>query len=106
MARHDGTPNTFWGFGDPHGDLDVDNWPDAPDQDDDPTGDAGLADDEPVDGYETPAYDLGPQTESFTIDLSDLDPAPVPPPVTPAVPPPPVAQAPAAAQPPAAQPPA
>jgi MinD-like ATPase involved in chromosome partitioning or flagellar assembly len=73
MAEHDGTPNGYVPAR--HPSHDEDSWRDAPDERPEAGVDDEFADLDEIDArylrtLATPSYDLGPQTDSFVVDLT------------------------------------
>jgi MinD-like ATPase involved in chromosome partitioning or flagellar assembly len=73
MAEHDGNPNGF--FADHHHPGEQDGWREAPEELTDTATDDEFADLDEIDArylrtLATPSFDLGPQTDSFTLDLA------------------------------------
>jgi MinD-like ATPase involved in chromosome partitioning or flagellar assembly len=73
MAEHDATPNGYVPAR--HPSHDEDSWHDAPDEHSDAGPDDEFADLDEIDArylrtLATPSFDLGPQTDSFVVDLS------------------------------------
>lgn len=71
MAEHEGNPDGY--FAEHHPPAE-DSWPDAPDEPADAAADDEFADLDEIDArylrtLATPSFDLGPQTDSFVIDL-------------------------------------
>jgi MinD-like ATPase involved in chromosome partitioning or flagellar assembly len=76
MAEHEGNPNGF--FAD-HPPAEEDSWQDAPDEHSDAASDDEFADLDEIDArylrtLATPSFDLGPQTDSFVVDLTAGEP--------------------------------
>ena len=73
MAEHDGTPNGYVPARHPA--HDEDSWHDAADERTEAGTDDEFADLDEIDArylrtLATPSYDLGPQTDSFVVDLT------------------------------------
>jgi MinD-like ATPase involved in chromosome partitioning or flagellar assembly len=76
MAEHEGNPNGF--FAEQHPPSEEDSWQDPPDERPEAATDDEFADLDEIDArylrtLATPSFDLGPQTDSFVIDLDSAD---------------------------------
>jgi MinD-like ATPase involved in chromosome partitioning or flagellar assembly len=71
-----GNPNGY--YGEPHPPAEEDSWHDAPDERAEPPSDDEFADLDEIDArylrtLATPSFDLGPQTDSFVVDLTSAE---------------------------------